>query len=202
MNSTHLIAELQVELHDAFAQVDAWFDQLAILQTFVPADQGWSIEEVLNHIGLTNHYLLILIEKGASKALANMQGRDLQAELANYEFPRQKLAAIGTLHAFPWQRPEHMEPRTQQRALPVVRQQLHDQLTQLLACLSRLAHGEGLLYQTTMSVNELGKLNVYEYVYFLAQHARRHLTQMQDTKTEWLAAQLPKLAHVQTTRHA
>lgn len=187
MPSISLIAELQAELHDAFARVDAWFDQPASLLTFVPADQGWTTEEVLNHIGLTNHYLLILIEKGVGKALANVHSRDLQTELADYQFPREKLAAIGTRHAFPWQRPEHMEPRTHPRALPVVRQQLHDQLTQLLACLGRLAHGEGLLYHTTMSVNGLGKLNVYEYVYFLTQHARRHLTQMQDAKTEWLA---------------
>jgi hypothetical protein len=41
-----------------------------------------------------------------------------------------------------------------------------------------------------MSVNELGKLNVYEYVYFLTQHARRHLTQMQDNHAEWLATPL------------
>jgi hypothetical protein len=189
MEISFLITELRAEVRDAFARVDAWFDQQASLQNFVPQDQGWTIDEVLNHIGLTNHYLLILIEKGADKALANVQGRDLLAEMTAYQFPREKLAAIGTLHAFAWQRPEHMEPRSQPRALPVVRQQLYTQLTQLLACLDRLAHGEGLLYQTTMSVNGLGKLNVYEYVYFLTQHARRHLTQMQDNKTEWLATQ-------------
>jgi hypothetical protein len=182
-----LITTLRTELHSAFAQVDAWFDRPASLRTFVPDDQGWTIEEVLNHIGLTNHYLLILIEKGAGKALANVQSRDLPTELAAYEFPREKLAAIGTLHAFPWARPEHMEPRTHPRPLPAVRQQLYDQLAQLLGCLDRLAQGEGLLYQTTMSVNGLGKLNVYEYLYFLSQHARRHLTQMQHNEAEWLA---------------
>ena len=82
-----------------------------------------------------------------------------------------------------------MEPRTHPRSQQTVRQQLHDQLVQLLGCLSRLAKGEGLLYQTMMSVNGLGKLNVYEYIYFLAQHARRHLTQMQDNEADWLALQ-------------
>jgi hypothetical protein len=197
-----LLAELQAEVRDAFARVDSWFDQLASLQNFVPRDQGWTVEEILNHIGLTNHYLLILIEKGTTKAVANVQGHDLLTEMTDYQFPREKLAAIGTLHAFPWQRPEHMEPRAYPRALPVVRQQLHNQLAQLLTCLGRLAHGEGLQYQTTMSVNGLGKLNVYEYVYFLAQHARRHLTQMQDNETEWLATQPQKPVGPQTTRHA
>lgn len=189
MNIALFLHELKADLRATFALVDRWFDQPASLLTYLPDDQGWTIDEILNHLGLTNHYLLILIEKGATKGLANVQGRDLPMELACYQFPREKLAAIGALHAFPWSRPEHMEPRTHPRPQPVVRQQLHDQLTQLLTCLDQLAHGEGLLYQTTMSVNGLGKLNVYEYVYFLAQHARRHLTQMQHNETEWLANQ-------------
>ena len=39
-----------------------------------------------------------------------------------------------------------------------------------------------------MSVTNLGKLNVYEYSYFLAQHARRHLTQMQENAAEYATA--------------
>jgi hypothetical protein len=187
MEIAPLLTELKTDLRGAFALVDKWFDQPAGLRTFIPVDRGWTIDEVLNHIGLTNHYLLILIEKGASKALANAQNRDLPTELAEYQFPREKLAAISTLHAFPWTRPEHMEPRTNLRSEQVVRSQLHAQLAQLLDCIQRLSKGEGLLYQTTMSVNGLGKLNVYEYIYFLAQHARRHLTQMQDNEAEWLA---------------
>ena len=202
-NLDGLLAELRVELHETFAAVDVWFDRPASLRAFIPEDQGWTIEEVLNHIGLTSHYLLILIEKGTAKALANSQGRNLAEEMAHYHFPRETLAAIGTLRAFPWQRPEHMEPRTYPRPLSAVRQQMSEQLGQLLSCLDRLTHGEGLLYQTTMSVNGLGKLNVYEYVYFLAQHARRHLTQMQENEAEWLA-QLPAevALALQTTRHA
>lgn len=187
MEINRLLAELKADIEATFALVDSWFDQPASLRAHVPADYGWTVDEVLNHIGLTNHYLLILIEKGTTKALANPHGLDLQAAVASYEFPRERLAAIGMLHAFPWARPDHMEPRAYPRPLPVVRQQLHDQLAQTLRVLSRLAKGEGVLHQTTMSVNELGKLNVYEYVYFLAQHARRHLTQMQDNRAEWLA---------------
>jgi hypothetical protein len=36
-----------------------------------------------------------------------------------------------------------------------------------------------------MSVNGLGKLNVYEYIYFLAQHGRRHSTQMEKNELEF-----------------
>jgi hypothetical protein len=67
-----------------------------------------------------------------------------------------------------------MEPRAHPPSQPVVWQQPRGQL----------AHGEGLLYQATLLVNELGKLNVYEYIYFLVQHARRYLTQMQNNEAE------------------
>jgi len=172
MEIPHLLADLRRFVTTTFAEVDAWFDQ--------PAAGGWTTDEVLIHIGLTNHYLLILIEKGTAKALANAQGLDLAIALTHYQFSHKKLAAIGVLHGFDWVRPDHMEPREHPQPLPAVRQQLHAQLAQVIACLNRLPHGEGVLYSTTMTVNDLGKLNVYEYVYFLAQHARRHLKQMQD----------------------
>jgi len=53
-----------------------------------------------------------------------------------------------------------------------------------LTNLERLKNGEGVLYKTTMSVNNLGKINVYEYIYFRIQHRQRHLAQMQKNKTE------------------
>jgi len=184
MDTPPFIAELHTELTITFAAVDAWFDESALVREFQPADQGWTIDEVLTHIALTNHFLLILIEKGTTKASANALGADLAGALTSYELPRERLAAIGVLHAFAWERPAHMEPRTARQPLADVRQQLKQQLTQARACLDRLPHGEGLLYQTTMTVNGLGKLNVYEYVYFLAQHARRHLTQLQENAAE------------------
>src|SRR4051812_631263 len=104
-----LIAEIRALLTNSFAQVDAWFDQPADLRGYVPADQGWSIDEVLTHIGLTNHFLLILIEKATAKARLNTRGLDLATELAHYQFQREKLDAIGVLHSFAWVRPEHME---------------------------------------------------------------------------------------------
>ena len=185
MDIQPLLAELKSFVTDTFAQIDTWFDQPGDLRAYQPADGGWTTDEVLIHIGLTNHYLLILIEKGTAKALANVQGLDLATELAHYQFPHEKLAAIGVLHAFDWVRPAHMEPRNHPQPLPAVRQQLHAQVAQTLAGLDRLPNGEGLRYYTTMTVNGLGKINVYEYVYFLAQHARRHLTQMQDNAAEY-----------------
>jgi len=181
------LADFRAFLQATFAAVDAWFDQPAAFLDYVPADQGWSGSEILTHIGLTNHYLLILIEKGTAKALHNSRGQDLATELAAQPLNPARLASIGVLHAFAWLRPAHMEPRAFPKPLPLVRQQLREQLTQALACLDRLPTGQGVLCQTTMTVNSLGKLNVYEYLYFLAQHAQRHVRQLAENAAELAA---------------
>jgi hypothetical protein len=36
-----------------------------------------------------------------------------------------------------------------------------------------------------MTVNGLGKIDVYEYIYFLARHAQRHITQMVGNEIEF-----------------
>ena len=46
----------------------------------------------------------------------------------------------------------------------------------------QLKNGEGLLFKTTMTVDDLGKLNVYEYIYFLSKHAEQHIQQMEENK--------------------
>ncbi|MFD2875047.1 DinB family protein [Paenibacillus rhizoplanae] len=55
--------------------------------------------------------------------------------------------------------------------------------------LKELEDGEGLLYTTTMTVNNLGKLDVYQYIYFLCQHAKRHIVQMQRVMDEYKEAE-------------
>jgi hypothetical protein len=42
-----------------------------------------------------------------------------------------------------------------------------------------------VLHKTTMTVNDLGKIDVYEYIHFLAQHGQRHLAQMQKKQAEY-----------------
>ncbi|MBP7554952.1 MAG: hypothetical protein KA821_01715, partial [Chitinophagaceae bacterium] len=51
--------------------------------------------------------------------------------------------------------------------------------------LHSMPNGEGIVYKTTMTVNNLGKIDVYQYIYFLAQHASRHITQMQKMQNEF-----------------
>ncbi len=180
------ITEINGALVAAFGRLDEWFVAPEEVRGHRPASGGWTINEILEHTALTNHYLLILIEKGAAKALKNLHGLDLRAELAGYQFKRVQLDEIGLHRSFPWVRPEHMEPKGQ-RSIVEVRQLLHEQLAQCQAVLSRLPNGEGVLHRTTMTVNDLGKIDVYQFVYFLAKHAERHLTQIEKAAAEFQA---------------
>ncbi|NUO02416.1 MAG: DinB family protein [Saprospiraceae bacterium] len=178
MDIAPLIQEIRDFLHATFAEIDLWFDKDPGLRNYQPENGGWTINQILEHIGLTNHFLLILIEKGTQKALNNANDPEWKSALENYHFHKDQLTEIGLYQSFAWIRPEHMEPKGE-KTLPEVRAQLRDQLAQCLHCLNMLKNGEGALYKTTMTVNNLGKIDVYEYIYFLGQHGQRHLTQMQ-----------------------
>lgn len=154
------------------------------MRDYRPANGGWTIDEILEHTALKNYYLFILIEKGAAKALKNINNLDLNAQVIDYTFRRGKLNEVGLHRSFPWVRPEHMEPKGLQNAAEV-KAALHKQLLQCQKVLSQLPNGEGALYRTTMTVNGLGKIDVYEFIYFLAKHAERHLTQIEKTAAEY-----------------
>lgn len=177
MNIHLIISDIRILLVDTFTVIDRWFDKPIAMRSYKPINGGWSIDEVLEHIGLTNHYLLILIEKGTRKALQNAAKMDIEAMLKTYTFHKDQLMEVGIHQSFTWIRPEHMEPGGQ-KITEEVRRQLKEQITQCLGYLEQLENGEGILYKTTMTVNNLGKIDVYEYIYFLGQHGARHLTQM------------------------
>ncbi|WP_139923310.1 DinB family protein [Hymenobacter sp. DG01] len=186
MQLQNIITQIRVALETTFSSIDSWFDLPSELRTYRPQNGGWTINEILEHVGLTNHFLLILINKGTRKALANAANTDLSVELAEQVFQWKKLDDIGRHKSFTWLRPEHMEP-TGIKPLLEVRAQLQEQLSQCFTSLEQLKDGQGVLYKTTMSVNDLGKINVYEYLYFLAQHGQRHITQMEKNRNEFFA---------------
>lgn len=185
MNIDEIISEIRHSLTATFSEIDKWFDQPQVLKAYFPENGGWNITQILEHIALTNHFLLIIIQKGTRKALQNIHGLDLDATLRDYTFPSKALTEVGIHQSFKWIRPEHMEPNGE-KTEEEVRRWLREQLATCLDYLQQLSNGEGVLYKTTMSVNELGKIDVYAYIYFLAQHGLRHIAQMEKNKNEYL----------------
>lgn len=173
------ILRIQSHLIRQHASLLDWFTCPAEWLLHRPSGGGWTGVEILEHVALTSHYLLILIDKGSDKALRNVRQLDLQDLLANFVDGLDRMEEIGMRGAFPWIRPEHMEP-TGEKAFPEIKSELIEQLRRCLDYLDRLKGGEGLRYTTTMTVNGLGKLNVYEYIYFLSLHIQRHRQQLEN----------------------
>lgn len=174
---TTVIDSITQHLNATTQTINLWFDKPEELRHYKPQNGSWTINEILEHIALTSHFLLKLIEKGGTKALKNATNEAVEAALKDYQFEDDKLTEIGLHKSFAWIRPEHMEP-TGKTPLAEVKQTINEQKDICLIWLEKLKNGEGVLAKTTMTVNNLGKIDVYQYIYFLSQHAQRHITQM------------------------
>lgn len=172
---------------DIFDNVNEWFAIPDDLMHYTPANGGWTIREVLEHISLTNHFLLILIRKGVEGSLQRSMTADYSNLLADYDLDWQKLQMIGAYQSFDWHRPDHMEP-TGTITLPEIQNKIQMQYDQCMKYLDQLDRGQGVLYKTMMTVNNLGKIDVYHYIYFLALHAKRHIAQMNKILEEFVFA--------------
>ena len=183
MNLKSYIQAIQLHLIKTHLNVIDWFNENKEVKSYKPTDGGWSISEILEHIALTSHYLLILIDKGSKKAIKNINELSTDELLKSEELNLDKIDRIGIHKSFDWIRPEHMEPKGEKEDQEII-DQLISQLNRCLNQLELLKNGEGLRYKTTMTVDGLGKLNVYEYILFLSKHAERHIYQMEENKNE------------------
>ncbi len=66
MKKTDFIQDIVSYLKTTFEEINLWFEKNEALRTHIPKNKGWNINQILEHIYLTNHYLLILIDKGTN----------------------------------------------------------------------------------------------------------------------------------------
>lgn len=66
MTVKEAIQYIDLELTKTLTEYYSWLDMRSDLLSFRPKD-GWSIEQILEHVSLTNYFLLILIRKGKEK---------------------------------------------------------------------------------------------------------------------------------------
>ncbi len=162
---------------EAANRLDGWFSIREDILNMKPLDGSWSIAENLEHVSLTNHYLLIIIDRHLQKAIDKSTSLDLE-QSGHIRF--NEIEEIRDRNKFEWKNPKHMTP-TGGLPLHDVQEKLQNQFAQCCEMISRTSKGEGFLVQVNMSVNNLGKMNMYEWLYFLAQHALRHEDKISST---------------------
>ena len=58
------IQQIQIHLIKTHSSIFDWFKETEEVKNYRPIDTGWTILEILEHIALTSHFLLKLIDKG------------------------------------------------------------------------------------------------------------------------------------------
>ena len=112
------IAAVRQALTDVFAAVDGWFDRPEELHRFKPSSGGWSIDQILEHVTLTNHFLLLVIRRVVGNYIVDalssgesvrdavgstwLIGTDLLAEVAWATIIYGFVLLVGTVLAGPW----------------------------------------------------------------------------------------------------
>jgi hypothetical protein len=183
----NVIQTVREALLTNFRELDTWFEKEPDLLHFKPDAGQWNIREVLEHISLTNYFLLLIINKSTRRALDRKHTAKTVILPADYTTKFSQIDVIGS-SSFGWVRPEHLEPSGLQD-MRDIRTLLKQQFAQCMYNLSLLKNGEGMLVQTNMSVNHLGKLDIYQYIYFLTKHIERHIRQMNRLANEYAGEQ-------------
>jgi len=140
-----------------------------------PLDGGWTPREVLEHVTLTDRYLLILAEKIAAKArLRAARGATWPAHPPRFEH-LERLAG----RALAWEAPAHMRPGGAVTT-DELRARLAEDRRRALALLESAPGGLATLHRIRMSVvgGEDDRLDLYQFLEVLRLHARRHTAQI------------------------
>jgi hypothetical protein len=169
-------------------RLDRWFDLPRDRLFEKPVDGSWSVAENLEHVSLTNHFLLKIIRRHAERAIERAHtGIEPKDRENNFE----AIDQIRSRSSFNWPHPTHMTPKGD-ADLSEVRESLKEQFGECRQLLKSMENGEGYLVRVNMTVNDLGKLNMYEWIYFLTQHAMRHEDKLSATVGTIGQLQVPK----------
>ena len=138
-----------------------------------PAPDAWSVREILEHVTLTDHFLLILVEKLAARCRKRLaRGDEVPAEPSDVTH----LERIAR-REFTWQHPEHMTPTGELEPASLDRQLCADR-DRCLALLDEFPDGGGALHTIRMSVVD-ARLDLYQFLAVIDLHARRHVRQLE-----------------------
>lgn len=147
-----------------------------------PTEDGWSVAEVLEHLSR--------VEKGIAKLVALKVG-ELQMQ------PEPPLEAPGMLPVDPDKFEKVVIPVLRldapERVTPLGEMSSEEARAALLetrgVMLDQLHAGDGLAYSSVLHPHPfLGELDLYEWVYFVGAHERRHLAQIQAVAAHFAAS--------------
>jgi hypothetical protein len=168
----NVITKIRNELIRSISGIDAWFDKEALLD-HREASGTRTVRELLEDVMLANRYLLEIIDNGRTNSKEESLVVDVPMD--KYCLTSQALdqAAIDRSVNMTYESRSGL-----QVSMHEVRYEIREQLDRCLIHLELLMDGGGSLFTTSLSVGELGRLDVYQSIYFLAVHVRLSLGQL------------------------
>lgn len=167
------IAARRASVSEAFDLCLAFVEVDEPLWSGRPTPEAWSVREILEHVTLTNHYLLILVDKLAAKCRKRLAAGQAPPSAPSPTADLERIAA----RAFRWPHPEHMTPTAELDRAELDRRLRADR-DRCLALLGEFPDGGGALHTIRMSVVD-ARLDLYQFLAVIDLHARRHARQME-----------------------
>ena len=172
MTIEKVILQIRRDLIRSISGLDAWFDKDHTLLELRAADGTKTVRELIEEVAGINRHLLGLIDQARTTA-AKEDLSEIPADEYCLMVEEINDALMG--RPFEWQLSN--QPLTKP-SLEEVRYEIREQLDRCLIHLELLMEGEGNPFKTDLSVANIGRLDVYQSIYFLALHVRRFLCEL------------------------
>ena len=168
----NVIIKIRNELIRSISGIDSWFDREDALLEHRCGTDSKSVRELLEDVMHVNRHLLQIIDgariNAPKSALVDvpMENYCLQTQLLDDAAIHKRLQ-LGLV--------SHQGGKTE---LSEVRHEIREQLDRCLIHLELLLAGEGIAFKTKLAIGDLGELDVYHSIYFLAVNTKRYLSEL------------------------
>ena len=173
------VQRIRLAVKESFARVYPWFEQPENVLHYEPANGRWTIIEALEHIALILPDMLSILERDRVKALWDAQF----CPIYDRESDLDKVDAINYRLLFDWPRPAH--PKAEKLPLERVRGRIRWGEAKCIWVLERCPNGEGSFCQTSIFVEDFGRCDLYQWIYFTARQVSDLASRMEENMAEW-----------------
>jgi len=178
MTVENVVRKIERELIRSVSRIDAWFDMDSSLLDHRSATTTKTVTELLAQAMLTNRFIIQILDEGHTK---NIKGNLNGIPVAEYCAKIQELEDVNSSPV-----DFDFTPSLQDGiGLKEIRYEIREQLHRCLIHIENLFDAEIEPFETNLSIGELGKLDAYQCIYFLALHVRRYLEQLENTLSDY-----------------
>lgn len=171
MTIEQTISQIRKELIRSISALDAWFDKDDALFARKLHGSTKTVRDLMEDVVLANRHLLNIIDR--ARMGSRIDAHD--PPVKDYLVFSQEIDRELTENVFTW---PIENPIFKPSSLEQVRYEIREQLDRCLIHLELLMEGQTSAFQTEFSLGAIGRLDIYQSIYFLALHVRRILGQL------------------------